>query len=151
MVFEYCLNKASESELVQHLSHCDADFVPTLSSRMEINDYAKKLANYAVRFEAWSDDALVGLVAAYCNDATRRTAYISSVSVVSARHGYGVASELLRQCVAHAKCLEMEQIDLEVGRSNSKAINLYAKSGFVPKMGDAPFVVMEMKLTGLNA
>lgn len=79
---EYCLNKASESEIAGHLKQCDADFVPPLSSRVEIKDYAQKIANKATRFEAWSDGTMVGLVAAYYNDHENRLVYITSVSVL---------------------------------------------------------------------
>ena len=65
---DYLSNKASEAEIAEHLSRCDADFVPPLSGRVEINEYAKKIANKATRFEAWSGGMLVSLVAAYCND-----------------------------------------------------------------------------------
>jgi len=71
-VVEYLSNKASEVEIAEHLSRCEADFVPPLSGRLEINDYAKKIASKAMRFEAWSDGRLVGLVAGYCNDQEKR-------------------------------------------------------------------------------
>jgi hypothetical protein len=63
---EYLSNNASEAQIAGHLSRCDADFVPSLSGRVDINDYAKKIVNKAMRFEAWSGGELVGLVAAYC-------------------------------------------------------------------------------------
>ena len=78
---EYLLNKASELEIAKHLLHCDADFIPPLSNRIDINKYAQKIASRATRFEAWSDSTLVGLVAAYCNDQENHIAYITSVSV----------------------------------------------------------------------
>ena len=87
---DYLSNKASEAEIAEHLSRCDADFVPPLSGRVEINDYAKKIASKATRFEAWSGGTLVGLVAAYCNDQEKHIAYITSVSVL--RNGRAKAS-----------------------------------------------------------
>ena len=79
---KYQSNKASEVEIAEHLSRCDADFVPLLSSRVEIKNYAKKIINKATRFEAWSGDTLLGLVAAYYNDQEKRIAYITSISVL---------------------------------------------------------------------
>jgi ribosomal protein S18 acetylase RimI-like enzyme len=146
-LFVYCLNKASEAELVTHLSVCDSGFVPTLSSRVKIRDYAKKLAGHAVRFEAWLGEELIGLVAAYCNDSSSLTAYISNVSVVGTCTGQGVACELLHRCVVYARTLNMEQIELEVGSDNFKAINLYTQVGFIPVGEGLPFVVMSLKLT----
>ncbi len=143
---EYLSNKASEAEIAEHLSRCDADFVPPLSGRVEIADYAKKIASKATRFEAWSGNALVGLVAAYCNDQEKRTAYITSVSVLKAWAGKGIAARLVAQCVEHAKVLGMRQISLELAGDNTRAIRLYEKSGFVAgKVTDA-FVTMNLYL-----
>jgi len=81
-------SQASEVEIAEHLAHCDADFLPPLSSRVEIVDYARKIVAQAARFEAWSGGRLVGLVAMYCNDQERQIAYITSVSVLSKRQPF---------------------------------------------------------------
>jgi len=145
-VVEYLLNKASEVEIAEHLSRCDADFVPALSGRVEITDYAKKIASKATRFEAWSGGMLVGLVAAYCNDLEDCIAYITSVSVLREWMGKGIASTLMNKSIAHAKALGMRQITLEVAIGNASAINLYEKSGFVSGRMSAPFVSMNLNL-----
>lgn len=143
--FDYCLNKASEAKLVEHLLFCDAEFVETLNGRIQIGDYATKLVAHAERFEAWLGNDLVGLVAAYCNDPLNQTAYISNVSVWSACSGQGVAYALLQRCVAHARARNLQQIDLEVSSNNFRAIDLYAKCGFV-FAGGTPFAAMKLKL-----
>ena len=51
---KFFLNKASETDIAEHLEACDADFVPPLTGRVEINSYAKKIVSKATRFEAWS-------------------------------------------------------------------------------------------------
>lgn len=143
---EYLLNKASVAEIAEHLTHCDADFVSLLSARVEIKDYAKKIASKAVRFEAWSNEILVGLVAAYCNDMEKQIAYISSVSVLQEWAGKGVASKLINQCIKHAKGAGMHQINLEVANGNVRAINLYKKNGFSVNHVKAPFIGMNHNL-----
>lgn len=140
---EYLSNKATAAEIVEHLSCCDIDFVPPLSGRLEINDYANKIASKATRFEAWSGGMLVGLVAAYCNDHEKRIAYITSVSVLKAWTGKGIAAKLMKLCVEHAKASGMRQISLEVASGNAPAIKLYEKSGFVASKANAPFVTMD--------
>ena len=89
---EYLTNKASVAEIADHLLRCDTDFVPPLVGRVEITDYAKKIANMAMRFEAWAGGTLIGLVAAYCNHQESRIAYITSVSVLRAWMGKGIAA-----------------------------------------------------------
>ena len=143
---KYLSNKASEAEIAKHLLLCDADFVPPLKNRVEINGYAQKIANNATRFEAWSGSTLVGLVAAYCNDQETRVAYITSVSVLRERVGKGIAANLVSQCIEHAKASGMWQISLEVASDNTPAIKLYEKSGFVAGKTDVPFVTMNLSL-----
>jgi ribosomal protein S18 acetylase RimI-like enzyme len=144
---EYVLNKASEADIAEHLSNCDADFIPALSSRVEINDYAKKITRKATRFEAWSGRTLVGMVAAYCNDQEGSIAYITSVSVLKAWKGKGIALKLLKQCIEHAKGSGMRQISLEVASDNMPAIGLYEKNGFVADKANAQFICMNLYLS----
>ncbi len=143
---DYLLNKASEAEIAEHLSRCDTDFVPPLSGRVEIDDYAKKIASTAMRFEAWSGGTLLGLVAAHCNDQKKRIVYITSVSVLKKWMGKGIAECLMKQCVKHAKASGMDQINLEVASNNAPAVKLYEKIGFIEGKAKAPFVGMSLNL-----
>ena len=143
---EYLVNKASEAEIADHLRCCDADFVPTLSERVKILNYAQKIASKATRFEAWVNDTLVGLVVAYCNDQETRVGYITSVSVMKMWTGKGIAARLIDQCVAHAKAAGMRQIGLEVAADNMPAIELYKKSGFMAGKLNKSFVPMKLNL-----
>jgi 2-polyprenyl-3-methyl-5-hydroxy-6-metoxy-1,4-benzoquinol methylase len=132
-VVEYVFNKSSAAKIAEHLLQCDANFVPPLSSRVGLNDYAQKIANKAARFETWSDGAMVGLVAAYCNDQETGIAYITNVSVLAAWTGKGIAACLMKQCVAHARSSGMRQISLEVASDHVNApfvtMDLYLKAG----------------------
>jgi len=143
---EYLSNKASGPEIARHLSRCDADFAPPLSSRVEITEYARKIAGKAARFEAWSGGALIGLVAAYCNDRERRIAYITNVSVLREWTGRGIAARLLRRCIEHARGTGMRRIRLEVESDNAPAIKLYARSGFIAGEAAPPFIRMDLYL-----
>ncbi len=137
---------ASAAKIAEHLRMCDTDFIPSLSERVEIRDYAQKITSKTTRFEAWSGGTLVGLVAAYCNDQEKRIAYITSVSVLKSRTGKGIAASLVGQCVAHMKASGMRQISLEVASDNKLAIKLYEKSGFVASKADTPSVTMNLYL-----
>jgi ribosomal protein S18 acetylase RimI-like enzyme len=143
---EYLFNKASASQIAGHLLRCDGDFVPPLSGRVEIKDYAQKIFSKATRIEAWLDGALIGLVAVYCNDQENRIAYITSVSVLRVWTGKGITTRLLDQCVEHAKASGMRQINLEVAGDNVRAIKLYEKRGFIAGKAMAPFVTMSLYL-----
>ena len=144
----YLANTASEEQIVEHLLNCDADFVPTLSERVEIPAYAHKIVSKATRFEAWSNGTLVGLVAAYCNDKETRITHITSVSALKEWTGKGIAARLIDYCIAHAKAAGMQKIGLEVAATNVPAIKLYKKSGFVVGKLDEPLVPMTLYLIG---
>jgi ribosomal protein S18 acetylase RimI-like enzyme len=142
----YLTNKASDAETAEFLWNCDADFVPPLSTRVEIKDYSKKIVSKATRFEAWSGGKIVGLVAAFCNDQEMNIAYITNVSLLRKWTGKGIAYRLMGQCIEHAKALGMQQIRLEVATGNTAAIKLYEKSGFVAVGENLPFVIMNLNL-----
>jgi len=143
---EYLLNRASIIEIAEHLSCCDADFVPPLGARVEIKNYAKKIVSNATRFEAWLDGTLIGLVAAYDNDQENRITYITSVSVLRAWMGNGIGACLVNKCIEHAVASGMRQISLEVASGNESAIRLYEKNGFIMGKANALFVSMNLYL-----
>ena len=141
---EFGLNRASEREIADLLRICDADFIPPLSQRVQIDHYARKIAGQAVRFEAWAGGELVGLVAAYCNDREKRLAYITSVSVRREWTGKGIAGQLMTRCIEHAQAAGMRQVSLEVAPGNASAVRLYERCGFVTGRAQAPFVTMNL-------
>ena len=98
-LIKFHCNKASEEELKKHLLQCDSEYVPPLSDRVDIASYAHKISVNTVRFEAWSDPGLVGLVAVYCNNIVEHAAYITNVSVVQQWQCHRIASSLIDQCL----------------------------------------------------
>lgn len=145
---EYRIDTATVDEIAAHLGKSDADFVPPLSDRVVIGDYARKIATLAERFEAWSAGTLIGLVAIYCNDLETRVAHITSVSVLNKWAGKGIASQLMAQCIDHAKAAGMRKIVLEVAKENVPAIRLYEKCGFIAGETRATMPSMDLNLKG---
>ena len=128
---EVTRNAAHHDVLVAHLSRCDPDFVPRLSIRVTIDEYATKLEQSADRFEAWVADQLVGVVAMYCNDPSLTEAFVTSVSVDPVARHQGVASLLLDHALEHAAGLGFGRAALEVDGSNGPAMALYSRAGFI--------------------
>jgi ribosomal protein S18 acetylase RimI-like enzyme len=124
------VNTASPGEVARHLRLCDTRYSPTLSSRIDIDTYAAKIVGRAVRFEAWIDSQLVGLVAAYLNDTEDSCAFITNVSVIEEMQRTGTASGLIQRCICCAKKIGIEQVELEVLEGNTRAVKLYEKLGF---------------------
>jgi len=130
MSISYSSNSATVDQLSDHLRRCDRGYVPPLSERVVIDDYARKIAKRATRFEAWSDGGLVGLVAAYLPTAVDDPVFITDVSVHPEHRGRRVASVLLDECAAFARGHGVHRLQLEVDRQNRPAIALYEASGF---------------------
>jgi ribosomal protein S18 acetylase RimI-like enzyme len=127
---ELRLNGATVSEIEDHLAKTDDSFLPRLSERVDVGEYAAKIVARAERFEAWAGGILVGLVAAYCNDTETRTAYITSVSVMPAHRNQGLASRLVGECLDFVRRLHFRHVALEVDRQNLPAVALYTAKGF---------------------
>ena len=142
----FSLNRSSASEIASHLLLVDTDFEPTLSSRVNIQTYAQKLQCRAIRFEAWMGEVLVGLVASYCNQLDRGKAFVTSVSVWPKYKGQGIAVQLMRQCIEHARNLGFGQIELEVDQRSLPAIALYKKLGFNKMCSSDSTLTMRMTL-----
>jgi ribosomal protein S18 acetylase RimI-like enzyme len=137
---------ATRDEILAHLQACDAQYLPSLSSRVDLAAYAGKLSQHATTFEAWDGPLLAGLVAAYLNDQRGRGGFVTSVSVVPGHARTGIASTLMDTCLAEARLLRMQELALEVSRASPQAIGLYRKLGFVESGGDTNFLSMRLPL-----
>jgi len=141
-------NAATVRQLSDHFRRCDDGYVPPLSDRVVIDDYARKVAKQATRFEAWRTGGLVGLVAAYLPSAKGEPVFITDVSVVPEERGRHVASALLDECAAFARDRAVGRLRLEVDRRNAPAIGLYEANGFQPVGQAGDMVTMERVADG---
>ena len=136
---------ATGKEIQAHLEECDTDFVPNLSSKVNIEEYARKIKSLAKTFEAWSGETLIGLVAAYMNDARTRTCFITSVSVAKEFMGQGIAHALLDHCFTGSRQEGMNAIRLEVSVESHRAIRFYKNFGFSETARNGDTVSMELE------
>ncbi len=146
--YEITSNKSGAASVEAHLRDCDNRFSPRLSERVDLGNYARKLAMLADRFEAWDEDRLVGLVAAYLNKPQSHQGFVSSVSVCCDAEGTGIASELMRNCIQLAREKGCESLGLEVSECDQRTQIFYHKHGFVfSGKGGIGFVRMDLNLT----
>lgn len=127
----YQQSTASEAQILLHLQQCDSFFLPKLSDRVALPDYARKLFKNSITFEAWAGSELAGLLAAYFNDFANRAGFITNVSVIPNWMGYGIASKLIGSCINFAKENAFIKIGIEVNANNLQAVHLYQKFGFL--------------------
>ncbi len=130
MEIKYTINIADFEKIYDHLTMCNRYFLPPLDSKVNIEEYSKKLIFHADRFEAWANDNLIGLVAVYLNDKKWQIAFITNVSVLDEYGRLGVATRLIVQLEDHARIQGFKTMELEVSENNRSAIGLYEKLGF---------------------
>lgn len=133
--------------MLSHFEKCDENFINRLQQRVTLQDYAKKIFDNAVTFEAWDQKNLVALIAAYFNDPAHRYGYITDVSVVKQYEGKGLASQLIEHCIDYARKNNFEEINLEVSDDNPGAIKLYAKFNFMVYENKEHNLLMKLKLS----
>ena len=123
---EYNINTTSETDIYKHLLQVNKCYVVPLSQRVNLKDYALKLYNYAQRLEAWSGQALVGLIAFYEN-IEHQEFFITNVSVLPEYNGLGIASSMitwLKQLIVKSTC---QKITL---KADFQVVGFYTKNGF---------------------
>jgi ribosomal protein S18 acetylase RimI-like enzyme len=87
----------------------------------------------------------VGFVATYCND-REHGAYISSVSVLPAFRGQGLADDLVQQAVARARDRGLPRVSLHLHPDNRAAMALYIRQGFAPGLAEGDQLTMTLNL-----
>ena len=145
MQMEYKVKTAMSFEIAQHLKACDASFVPSLSGRVDIDEYASKIEDKAITFEAWQGKELAGLVAVYIN-VEALTAFITNVSVLTTYGRSGIANELLKNCINFLKNKNVKKVSLEVGVENIAALELYKKFNFIECGSNAQIKMLELEI-----
>jgi ribosomal protein S18 acetylase RimI-like enzyme len=140
----YKINSASIEDVSLHLRRCDGEFVPCLSSRVDIDEYAVKIFERSKMYEAWSEGELLGLVAVYCNSTERLSAFVSNVSVIPGWHRKGIANNLINQSMLEVNNLGFKSIQLEVRVENEIAISFYSKKGFTFLRRNGPYLIMNI-------
>lgn len=142
----YTIKTADSNNVFTHLVKCDEDFMPKLSEKVDILAYAKKIVENSITFEAWINDELVGLIAAYFNDSKTHCGFITSVSTLKKYAGKGIASQLMSQCISYALQHQFVEIALEVFHKNNSAVQLYKKYGFSKTGINNDFISMKIDL-----
>lgn len=126
----YKENSIDENLLLELIKSSDFEFNPSLSSRVNLHDYAKKLHDNGSLFEAYIDGKLVALVAMYANDNVTKKAYITYVYCKKEYRKLGIANQLIKNAFEKLKENNFKSVSLEVTTDNIPAVNLYKKFGF---------------------
>lgn len=121
---------AGVQDIYHHLMDVSGNFIPPLADRVDLEQYSQKIYAKAVTYEAWSEDRLVGLVAAYLPVELDKPVFVTNVSVIREFMGQGISYKLMSACVQDAVGLNFACIELEVNVKSVPAVGLYQKLGF---------------------
>lgn len=146
MILTFDTNRADARKIVEHLHACDVLFEKRLSDRVDLSIYGAKLATHAIRFEAWAEGVLVGLVAGYANAPDRQASFVTNVSVLPDWHGKGISGRLLGAFIDHARAAGFARVELSVDARNERARSLYRKHGFIEGASDETKLQMSLTL-----
>ncbi|MCX8500822.1 MAG: GNAT family N-acetyltransferase [Alphaproteobacteria bacterium] len=125
-------NHSTAQAVLQHLWSCDGDFVPPLSTRLNLSDYSQKICAHAERFEYCTAEppSLVALVAAYFNRETG-IGFVTNVSVLPNYRRHGLARHLMERVVAEARARGMNGLRLEAAAGDEATLRFYQRLDFV--------------------
>lgn len=96
-----------------------------------INNYAADQGG--IMISAFEDDTLVGNASLSCVFDKKKTKHRATfgIAILKRAWGQGLGYKILSELISFAKQAEYEQLELEVVSTNTSAINLYKKLGFV--------------------
>ena len=129
MNIRFAKNNSSYLDIKGHLERCDKDFVPFLSSYININQYAKKLLKKAIRYEMYIDSDLIGLAAVYID---ANIAFVTNFSIENSYFGKGFSRQLMSECILDLSG-KVNLVELDVFEENVRALYFYEKLSFVAK------------------
>lgn len=141
--FTYKINNSNVNDIVKHLTICSEYFTPPLNTYVSIEEYSKKLFNFATNFEVYVSNKLVGLISVYLNN---QTMFITNFSTDPSFFGSEVSKNNLYELKKYGIEKNYNNIKLEVFKSNERAVNFYIKNDFkiTNKINDK--IIMESEL-----
>ena len=104
------------------------DFIPSLTDRLDINEYFEKLKTYASYSIAYKDNRVAGIVLFYCNNYDTKSAYITLLAVRKEYRRMHIASMLLERTIEFVRMENMETVSIHT--NNEYAKDCYVKTGF---------------------
>lgn len=119
------------SAILTFLRKVDLQFPVPLSSKQDLEAYAKKLCERATLCIELENGEIVAMVAGYTQQVVENTAYIALVATLPEAQGKGIASRLVRQFIGCAAKKGLSAVHLYAVPTNFAAMKLYKKLGFV--------------------
>lgn len=123
--------RVSYSRLLEFLISVDKLYPTSLSEKVSLPEYAKKLHENATICFKEEDNKIVGVVAGYTENTINNSAFVSMVGVLPEYQKKGIAEELVKEFIARANHKRLNSVHLYAVKSNMPAVKLYKKLGFI--------------------
>lgn len=129
-MIEYIMDRddLKEEVLISFVHALNEDFMPKLSSRVDIDRWVRKIIQLGRIIIAKQDGKIVGLIAFYANNREVSKGYISYVAVSTEYRKQGIATGLLQRCFVQSKLAGMKAIGIHT--NNPDVNRFYLKKGF---------------------
>lgn len=141
IAYEWCKGKQYTERICVFLKEIDQIMIPQLSKRVDISEYAKKLACNAETVFVRNNNQDIAACSVYCN---RQDAFISSIAVKKDFRNQRVATNLLKETIIHVKGKNCLKLLLKVWDENIAAVKLYEKVGFSLSLKEGSWNIMAM-------
>jgi ribosomal protein S18 acetylase RimI-like enzyme len=125
------LTKESYPDLLSFIQSVDSDFIPTISSRVDIDSWIQKVLDKGIYLGCISGSNLIGIVAFYANDNTTHHAWLVYFAVSREHREKGVSQLLMDEVISHCVSAGMTKLITTTELHNSSSIRFYEKRGFV--------------------
>lgn len=112
------------------LSMVDKDFPISLSEKVDLKEYAKKLCNKASVFYEEEKDEIIAMLAGYTEDLSDNIAYIALLATLTKYRGRGLAKKLMIDFFALCREKNIAAVHLYTTANNQSAQKLYKDLGF---------------------
>ena len=122
-----------DKDIVKFFRKIDNDFLPPLSSKINIVDWSKKIIDKAVNILAYVEKnnnlEIIGVISFYCNDHLKFYSYIPFIGIIKEYRSKGIASILFNMCWEHLKEKDFKLVGIETWEG-IKSFSIYKKIGF---------------------
>ncbi|WP_106449800.1 GNAT family N-acetyltransferase [Trichococcus alkaliphilus] len=131
------INRMSDDEtdiraLIIFLNEINASFPVSLSEKIQIDEYAKKVLRLGLVMKMEQNNEIIGIITGYVNDTVTGNGYISVLGVSEHHRGKKIGSRLLQSFIDQARIEGMKKLSLFTHKDNQNALNMYLNHGFSP-------------------
>ncbi|SHJ73762.1 Acetyltransferase (GNAT) domain-containing protein [Tangfeifania diversioriginum] len=122
----------NEDKIAEILTHYDDYFIPKISDRKNIVEYARKLSSNATFILAKNKRKIVGFTAFYFNPVPKTT-YLTLIATDRNLQGTGIGKSMIYKLIEFCTTHNSAGILLEMRANNLKLFNFYDSLGFEVK------------------